>query len=308
MKIKVETGGVRLDKALSELTELSRSVANDQIKAGQVLVNGQVKKAKYTVQEGDIITYQVPEIEEIDYVAEDIPLDIVYQDEDVVVVNKPQGMVVHPSAGHTSGTLVNALLYHVKDLSGINGVLRPGIVHRIDKDTSGLLMIAKNDEAHTKLAAELKDKKSLRKYWAIVHGNLPNDRGVIEAPIGRSEKDRKKQAVTAKGKKAVTIFQVLERFDDYTLVELTLETGRTHQIRVHMAYIGHPVAGDEVYGPRKTLKGNGQFLHARTLGFTHPRTGEVVAFTAEAPAIFQDTLENLRRTAKGQGAREQTIL
>ena len=308
MKIKVETGGVRLDKALSELTELSRSVANDQIKAGQVLVNGQVKKAKYTVQEGDIITYQVPEIVEIDYVAEDIPLDIVYQDEDVAVVNKPQGMVVHPSAGHTSGTLVNALLYHVKDLSGINAVLRPGILHRIDKDTPGLLMIAKNDEAHTKLAAELKDKKSLRKYWAIVHGNLPNDRGVIEAPIGRSEKDRKKQAVTAKGKKAVTRFQVLERFDDYTLVELTLETGRTHQIRVHMAYIGHPVAGDEVYGPRKTLKGNGQFLHARTLGFTHPRTGEVVAFTAEAPAIFQDTLEYLRRTAKGQGAREQTIL
>ncbi|HFI0667603.1 TPA: RluA family pseudouridine synthase [Streptococcus suis] len=299
MEIKVETGGVRLDKALSELTELSRSMANDQIKAGQVLVNGQVKKAKYTVQEGDIITYQVPEIEEIDYVAEDIPLDIVYQDEDVAVVNKPQGMVVHPSAGHTSGTLVNALLYHVKDLSGINGVLRPGIVHRIDKDTSGLLMIAKNDEAHTKLAAELKDKKSLRKYWAIVHGNLPNDRGVIEAPIGRSEKDRKKQAVTAKGKEAVTRFQVLERFGDYTLVELTLETGRTHQIRVHMAYIGHPVAGDEVYGPRKTLKGHGQFLHARTLGFTHPRTGEVVAFTAEAPAIFQDTLEYLRQTAKG---------
>ncbi|BCP64060.1 ribosomal large subunit pseudouridine synthase D [Streptococcus parasuis] len=299
MEIKVETGGVRLDKALSELTELSRSVANDQIKAGQVLVNGQVKKAKYTVQEGDIITYQVPEIEEIDYVAEDIPLDIVYQDEDVAVVNKPQGMVVHPSAGHTSGTLVNALLYHVKDLSGINGVLRPGIVHRIDKDTSGLLMIAKNDDAHTKLAAELKDKKSLRKYWAIVHGNLPNDRGVIEAPIGRSEKDRKKQAVTAKGKEAVTRFQVLERFGDYTLVELTLETGRTHQIRVHMAYIGHPVAGDEAYGPRKTLKGHGQFLHARTLGFTHPKTGEVVAFTAEAPAIFQDTLEYLRRTAKG---------
>ncbi|HFI0302660.1 TPA: RluA family pseudouridine synthase [Streptococcus suis] len=299
MEIKVETGGVRLDKALSELTELSRSVANDQIKAGQVLVNGQVKKAKYTVQEGDIITYQVPEIEEIDYVAEDIPLDIVYQDEDVAVVNKPQGMVVHPSAGHTSGTLVNALLYHVKDLSGINGVLRPGIVHRIDKDTSGLLMIAKNDDAHTKLAAELKDKKSLRKYWAIVHGNLPNDRGVIEAPIGRSEKDRKKQAVTAKGKEAVTRFQVLERFGDYTLVELTLETGRTHQIRVHMAYIGHPVAGDEVYGPRKTLKGHGQFLHARTLGFTHPKTGEVVAFTAEAPAIFQDTLEYLRRAAKG---------
>ncbi|HEM3488708.1 TPA: RluA family pseudouridine synthase [Streptococcus suis] len=295
MEVRVEVGGIRLDKALSDLTDLSRSVANEQIKAGQVLVNGQPKKAKYNVQVGDVLTYQIPEVEEIDYVAEDIPLEIVFQDEDVAVVNKPQGMVVHPSAGHTSGTLVNALLYHVKDLSGINGVLRPGIVHRIDKDTSGLLMVAKNDDAHTKLAAELKDKKSLRKYWAIVHGNLPNDRGVIEAPIGRSEKDRKKQAVTAKGKEAVTRFQVLERFGDYTLVELTLETGRTHQIRVHMAYIGHPVAGDEAYGPRKTLKGHGQFLHARTLGFTHPRTGEVVEFTAEAPAIFQETLEKLRK-------------
>ncbi|HFI0469882.1 TPA: RluA family pseudouridine synthase [Streptococcus suis] len=296
MEVRVEIGGVRLDKALADLTDLSRSVANEQIKNGQVLVNGQAKKAKYSVQAGDVISYQVPEVEEIDYVAEDIPLEIVYQDEDVAVVNKPQGMVVHPSAGHTSGTLVNALLYHVKDLSGINGVLRPGIVHRIDKDTSGLLMIAKNDEAHTKLAAELKDKKSLRKYWAIVHGNLPNDRGMIEVPIGRSEKDRKKQAVTAKGKEAVTRFQVLERFGDYSLVELTLETGRTHQIRVHMAYIGHPVAGDEAYGPKKTLKGHGQFLHARTLGFTHPRTGEVVEFTAEAPAIFQETLEKLRRS------------
>ncbi|HFI0633289.1 TPA: RluA family pseudouridine synthase [Streptococcus suis] len=296
MEVRVEIGGVRLDKALADLTDLSRSVANEQIKNGQVLVNGQPQKAKYSVQVGDVISYQVPEVEEIDYVAEEIPLEIVYQDEDVAVVNKPQGMVVHPSAGHTSGTLVNALLYHVKDLSGINGVLRPGIVHRIDKDTSGLLMIAKNDKAHTKLAAELKDKKSLRKYWAIVHGNLPNDRGMIEAPIGRSEKDRKKQAVTAKGKEAVTRFQVLERFGDYTLVELTLETGRTHQIRVHMAYIGHPVAGDEAYGPKKTLKGHGQFLHARTLGFTHPRTGEVVEFTAEAPAIFQETLEKLRRS------------
>lgn len=296
MEVRVEIGGVRLDKALSDLTDLSRSVANEQIKAGQVLVNGQVKKAKYSVQAGDVLTYQVPEVEEIDYVAENLPLEIVYQDEDVAVVNKPQGMVVHPSAGHTSGTLVNALLYHVKDLSGINGVLRPGIVHRIDKDTSGLLMVAKNDEAHTKLASELKDKKSLRKYWAIVHGNLPNDRGVIEAPIGRSDKDRKKQAVTAKGKEAITRFQVLERFGDYSLLEVSLETGRTHQIRVHMAYIGHPVAGDEVYGPRKTLKGKGQFLHARTLGFTHPRTGELVEFTAEAPAIFQETLEKLRKS------------
>lgn len=295
MQVKVEIGGVRLDKAVADLTPLSRSHANEQIKNGQILVNGQVKKAKYAVKAGDVITYELPEPEALEYVAENLPLDIVYQDEDVAVVNKAQGMVVHPSAGHTSGTLVNALMYHIKDLSGINGVLRPGIVHRIDKDTSGLLMIAKNDDAHIKLAEELKDKKSLRKYWAIVHANLPNDRGVIEAPIGRSEKDRKKQAVTAKGKPAVTRFHVLERFGNYTLVELQLETGRTHQIRVHMAYIGHPVAGDEVYGPRKTLKGHGQFLHARTLGFTHPKTGEVMEFTAEAPAIFQETLEKLRK-------------
>lgn len=294
MQVKVEIGGVRLDKAVADLTSLSRSHANEQIKNGQILVNGQIKKAKYAVKAGDVITYEVPEPENLEYVAENLPLEIVYQDEDVAVVNKAQGMVVHPSAGHTSGTLVNALMYHIKDLSGINGVLRPGIVHRIDKDTSGLLMIAKNDDAHIKLAEELKDKKSLRKYWAIVHGNLPNDRGIIEAPIGRSEKDRKKQAVTAKGKPAVTRFHVLERFGNYTLVELKLETGRTHQIRVHMAYIGHPVAGDEVYGPRKTLKGHGQFLHARTLGFTHPKTGEVMEFTAEAPAIFQETLEKLR--------------
>lgn len=295
MQVKVEIGGVRLDKAVADLTPLSRSHANEQIKNGQILVNGQVKKAKYAVRAGDVITYELPEPEALEYIAENLPLDIVYQDEDVAVVNKDQGMVVHPSAGHTSGTLVNALMYHIKDLSGINGVLRPGIVHRIDKDTSGLLMIAKNDDAHIKLAEELKDKKSLRKYWAIVHGNLPNDRGVIEAPIGRSEKDRKKQAVTAKGKPAVTRFHVLERFGNYTLAELQLETGRTHQIRVHMAYIGHPVAGDEVYGPRKTLKGHGQFLHARTLGFTHPKTGEVMEFTAEAPAIFQETLEKLRK-------------
>lgn len=292
--VTITQGGARLDKALADVTDLSRSQANEQIKAGLVLVNGRAAKAKYTVQAGDVVTYQLPQEELLDYLPEDLPLEIIYQDEDVAVVNKPQGMVVHPSAGHGSGTLVNALLYHIKDLSTINGVVRPGIVHRIDKDTSGLLMIAKNDEAHQALATELKAKKSLRKYLAIVHGNLPKDKGVIEAPIGRSDKDRKKQAVSAKGKPALTRFQVLERFGDYSLLELTLETGRTHQIRVHMAYIGHPVAGDPAYGPKKTLAGQGQFLHAQTLGFTHPKSGEELVFTAPAPAIFQKTLERLR--------------
>ncbi|MCD0051019.1 RluA family pseudouridine synthase [Streptococcus agalactiae] len=295
MEITIKIAGVRLDKALADNSELSRSQANEEIKKGIVLVNGQVKKAKYTVQEGDRITFDIPKEEVLDYQAENIPLDIIYQDDDVAVVNKPQGMVVHPSAGHSSGTLVNALMYHIKDLSSINGVVRPGIVHRIDKDTSGLLMVAKNDRAHQVLAEELKDKKSLRKYLAIVHGNLPNDRGVIEAPIGRSDKDRKKQAVTAKGKPAITRFHVLERFGDYTLVELSLETGRTHQIRVHMAYIGHPLAGDPVYGPRKTLGGKGQFLHAQTLGFTHPSKGENLIFSVEVPEIFQTTLDKLRK-------------
>lgn len=294
MELIIKESGIRLDKALADLTELSRSQANEAIKNGNILVNGKAVKAKYSVKEGDLVTYDLPKPEVLEYEAEDIPLDIVYEDDDVAVVNKPQGMVVHPSVGHTSGTLVNALMYHIHDLSSINGVVRPGIVHRIDKDTSGLLMIAKNDRAHQALAEELKDKKSLRKYLAIVHGNISNDRGVIEAPIGRSEKDRKKQAVMAKGKPAVTHFKVLERFGNYTLVELTLETGRTHQIRVHMAYIGHPVAGDPLYGPRKTLKGNGQFLHAQTLGFTHPTTGESLRFSVEPPAIFQETLENLR--------------
>ncbi|MBA2794995.1 RluA family pseudouridine synthase [Streptococcus porcinus] len=295
MKVTIKEAGLRLDKALANVTDLSRSQANEQIKKGLVLVNGQVVKAKYSVKSGDDITYQLPEEEVLDYKAENLPIDIIYEDSDLAIVNKAQGMVVHPSAGHSSGTLVNALMYHIKDLSSINGVVRPGIVHRIDKDTSGLLMVAKNDKAHQVLAEELKAKKSLRKYLAIVHGNLPNDRGMIEAPIGRSEKDRKKQSVTVKGKDAVTRFTVLERFGDYTLLELTLETGRTHQIRVHMAYIGHPVAGDPLYGPRKTLKGEGQFLHAQTLGLTHPTSGELMTFTAEPPAIFLKTLAHLRK-------------
>ncbi|MGS7134823.1 RluA family pseudouridine synthase [Streptococcus pyogenes] len=295
MEINVITSGQRLDKALADLSPLSRGQANDQIKQGLVLVNGQQKKAKYTVQAGDVICFELPKEEVLEYQAQNIPLDIIYEDDALAIINKPQGMVVHPSAGHPSGTMVNALMYHIKDLSSINGVVRPGIVHRIDKDTSGLLMVAKTDAAHQALAEELKAKKSLRKYLAIVHGNLPNDRGMIEAPIGRSEKDRKKQAVTAKGKEAVTRFTVLERFGDYSLVELQLETGRTHQIRVHMAYIGHPVAGDPLYGPRKTLSGHGQFLHAKTLGLTHPMTGKEMIFTVEAPEIFQKELKLLRK-------------
>ncbi|EHJ53037.1 RluA family pseudouridine synthase [Streptococcus macacae] len=294
MEIQIKEAGKRLDKALADLTVLSRSQASEQIKLGTVLVNGNKQKAKYVVQIGDTIVYKLPEEKILAYQAENLPLDIVYEDDEVAVINKPQGMVVHPSAGHPCGTLVNALLYHIKNLSSINGVVRPGIVHRIDKDTSGLLMVAKNDYAHQILAKELKEKKSLRKYLAIVHGNPSSDRGVIEAPIGRSDRDRKKQAVTAKGKEAKTHFKVAERFGNYSLLEVTLETGRTHQIRVHMAYIGYPLAGDPLYGPKKTLEGKGQFLHAKTLGFTHPRTGKLLTFSADPPAIFQTTLEQLR--------------
>ncbi len=255
-----------------------------------------LKKAKYKAKTGDLIEFEVPEAEVLDLQAENIPLEIVYQDADVAVVNKPQGMVVHPAAGHASGTMVNALMYHIKDLSGINGTIRPGIVHRIDKDTSGLLMVAKNDQAHESLAAQLKAKTNKRRYIALVHGVIPSDRGTIEAPIGRSPKDRKKQAVVADGRPAITHFEVLERFDRYTLLALELETGRTHQIRVHLAYIGHPVAGDPLYGPKNTLTPNkGQFLHAETLGFEHPKTKEHLEFHAELPTIFQNAIKELRK-------------
>lgn len=293
--IKEENNQLRLDKALANQTELSRSLLTELIRDAKVLVNGEVKKAKYKVKTGDRIDVEVPKDEVLDIVAEDLPLEIVYEDLQVAVVNKPQGMVVHPAAGHASGTLVNALMYHIKDLSSINGVIRPGIVHRIDKDTSGLLMVAKNDKAHESLAAQLKDKSSKRRYLAIVHGEIPNDKGTIEAPIGRNPKERKKQAVVSGGKPAITHFEVLERFLGYTLVALRLETGRTHQIRVHMNYIGHPVAGDPLYGPNKTLTPNhGQFLHAETLGFEHPTTGEFMEFQAEVPEIFAEQLKKLR--------------
>ncbi|MDV7813561.1 RluA family pseudouridine synthase [Enterococcus hirae] len=293
--IQTETG--RIDKVLTGLfNDYSRSQIQLWLKDGAVSVNGQVVKANYKVKKNDEIVIAVPEPETLSIEAEDIPLEIVYEDEAVAVVNKPQGMVVHPSAGHPNGTMVNALMYHVKDLSSINGVIRPGIVHRIDKDTSGLLMVAKNDLAHESLAKQLKDKTSLRKYVALVHGVIPHEKGTINAPIGRSKVNRKMQAVREDGKPAVTRFNVLERFNDFTLVELTLETGRTHQIRVHMKYIGYPLAGDPVYGPSKTLKGNGQFLHAKLLGFTHPITGQKMVFEAPLPTIFEKTLEKLRKS------------
>lgn len=291
--VKNETG--RIDKVLSEqLTGYSRSQIQQWLKDKQVQVNGELVKANYKVKPNDDVFIRIPDPELLAVVPEDIPLSIVYEDEDVLVVNKPQGMVVHPSAGHKNGTLVNGLLYHIKDLSSINGVIRPGIVHRIDKDTSGLLMVAKNDQAHESLAEQLKNKTSLRKYVALVHGEIGHDKGEITAPIGRSKVNRKMQAVCEGGKSAVTHFNVLERFEGYTLVQLQLETGRTHQIRVHMKYIGFPVAGDPLYGPKKTLPGNGQFLHAESLGFKHPKTSEMMVFEAPLPTIFEKTLNELR--------------
>lgn len=291
--IKEEKG--RIDKVLAErLADYSRSQIQGWLKEEAVTLNGEAVRANYKVKHGDHLVIVIPEPETLDLIPEPIDLEIVYQDEDLAVVNKPQGMVVHPSAGHSHGTLVNGLLYHLQDLSTINDVVRPGIVHRIDKDTSGLLMVAKNDFAHEALAKQLKDKTSLRKYVALVHGVIPHDKGTIEAPIGRSKVNRKMQAVVEDGKPAVTHFTVLERFANFTLVELQLETGRTHQIRVHMQYIGYPLAGDPVYGPKRTLAGHGQFLHAKILGFTHPKTGEKMVFEAPLPEIFQKTLKNLR--------------
>ncbi|EOT43442.1 MULTISPECIES: RluA family pseudouridine synthase [Enterococcus] len=294
--IIIKENGPRIDKALTEyLPDYTRSQIQLWLKEGVVFLNGQPLKANYKVKAGDEIVIKIPEPETLDLVPENLALEIVYEDEDVAVVNKPQGMVVHPSAGHSHGTLVNGLLFQLNNLSTINDVVRPGIVHRIDKDTSGLLMVAKNNAAHESLAAQLKDKTSLRKYIALVHGDIAHEKGTIEAPIGRSKVNRKMQAVREDGKPAITHFTVLERFGDFTLVELQLETGRTHQIRVHMQYIGFPLAGDPTYGPKKTLKGNGQFLHAKLLGFTHPRTHEKMVFEAPLPAVFEKTLANLRK-------------
>lgn len=293
--------GDRIDKYIVDRLEeegeggISRTQVQEWIKSGAVSVNGRLVKANYKLTLGDQVQVDVPAAEEPEIVAEDIPLDIVYEDSDVIVINKPRGMVVHPAPGHASGTVVNALMHHCKDLSGINGVLRPGIVHRIDKDTTGLLMAAKNDLAHVSLAEQLKEHSVSRTYIALVHGNMPHDQGTIDAPIGRDSQDRKLFAVTDRNsKEAVTHFTVLERLGDYTLLELKLETGRTHQIRVHMKYIGYPMAGDPVYGRSKTVDLNGQALHAAELGFTHPRSGERLHFTAPLPDDFQHVMLSLR--------------
>lgn len=286
----------RIDKVLAhQFNQFSRSHLQKWIVDGNVRVNGQPVKPKYKLAVGDQVVIEPEAPQKVDLTPEKIPLDIVYEDDDVIVVNKPQGMVAHPAPGHPDHTLVNALLYH-SPLSTINGEFRPGIVHRIDKDTSGLLMVAKNDLAHRSLAAQLKAKTNQREYVALVHGVIKQDAGTIDAPIGRSKKDRKKQAVVSDGRHAVTHFKVLRRFRHYTLVSCRLETGRTHQIRVHMKSIGHPLAGDPLYGPRKTLPGRGQYLHARLLGFKHPRTGKDLVFTAPLPEYFQQMLDKLKKT------------
>ena len=290
--ITTESG--RIDKIITaHETTHTRSQVQKWLQDGLVTVNGNPVKANFKVTAGDVVTVTIPEVKPLKPVAEPIPLEIVYEDDQVIVVNKPQGMVVHPAPGHPDGTLVNGLLYHTK-LPGINGVIRPGIVHRIDKDTSGLLMVAKTEAAQLSLSAQLKAKTSIREYLALVHGTFKEDEGTIDAPLGRDPRDRKRQAVVADGRHAVTHFQVLERFTNYTLVKCILDTGRTHQIRVHMAYIHHPVAGDPLYGPKRTLPGHGQFLHAAKLGFVHPVTGKLLTFTAPVPPIFEKTLTDLR--------------
>ena len=287
--------GRRLDRCVSENSAISRSRVQELIAQGKVSVNGAGAKSSLRLAEGDHIRIDHDEPAALDVEAQDIPLDIRYEDEDVIVINKPRGMVVHPAAGNQRDTLVNALLYHCRDLSGINGVLRPGIVHRIDKDTTGLIIVAKNDAAHLDLSQQLQRKSVSRLYYALVHGDFAHDHGTIDAPIGRDEKDRQKMAVTEKNSRdARTHFRVIERFRGFTLVECRLETGRTHQIRVHMRYIGHPVAGDEKYGYRKTLKTGGQLLHAHQLEFIHPRTKEKVVVEAPLPDDFAAVLKTLR--------------
>jgi len=303
--VSPEDAGARLDAFIGWNTdELSRSYAVKLIEKGLVSVNGSpAASKKQPLNEGDVVSIDVPEPEILEVGAEDIPLNIVYEDDDVAVIDKPRGMVVHPGPGNMNGTLVNAIMYHMGDsLSSINGVIRPGIVHRIDKDTSGLLMIAKNDRAHESLAAQLKEHSVTREYTALAHDNIREDELTIDAPIGRDPKNRMRNAVNgAAARNAVTHIKVLERYGKYTLVKAVLETGRTHQIRVHMAYIHHPLAGDELYGPRRQsrrtggVEVRGQLLHAGTLGFIHPSTGDYMEFHSPLPEVFEAVLENLRK-------------
>ncbi len=296
--VEQPNNNIRIDKFLSEqMPDYTRSFLQKLIKEGDVLVNGQPVKSNYKLSTDDRISVEIPEMKDPEILAEDIPLDILYEDSDIIIVNKPKQMVVHPAPGHYSGTLVNALMYHCgNDLSGINGELRPGIVHRIDMDTTGSLVICKNDIAHQSLSEQLKVHSIKRVYEAIVHGNLKEDTGTIHAPIGRHPQDRKKMSIHAKiSRDAITHYQVLERFGNYTYIQCQLETGRTHQIRVHMASIGHPILGDEVYGPKKcpfpSLQG--QTLHAKTLGIIHPRTGEYLEVNAPLPDYFTKLLRIL---------------
>ena len=296
MKIVVEENKQeRLDSFLAQNTEFSRSKITKLIKEGQILVNGSKVKAGYALRENDEIVIDYVE-EEMKAEPENLNLDIVYEDEDVIVVNKPNGMVVHPAIGNPNGTLVNGLMYHSKNLSTINGEFRPGIVHRIDADTTGLFMVAKNDNAHMKLAKQLEEKTAHRIYYAIVEGVINNETGTIDAPIGRDNRDRKKMAVCEENSKhAVTHFRVIERYKRATLIELKLETGRTHQIRVHMKYIGHPVVNDPVYGNRKMIfDESGQCLHAKELGFVHPVTNEFMKFDSDLPECFVNIMEMLK--------------
>ncbi|MCC2826502.1 RluA family pseudouridine synthase [Faecalicatena orotica] len=299
LTVSPEEAGVRIDKYLAEqLPDITRSYLQKLLKDGSVQMNGKPVKTSTKTAAGAVIELTIPEPEEPEILPEDIPLDILYEDSDVILINKPKDMVVHPAAGHYTGTLVNALMYHCKgDLSGINGVLRPGIVHRIDKDTTGVLIVCKNDKAHNALAEQLKEHSITRKYRAIVCGNLKEDEGTVDAPLGRHPQDRKKMAIVRTGgKRAVTHYRVLERFGNYTYIECQLETGRTHQIRVHMASLGHPLLGDEAYGRVKSpFKLEGQTLHAMVLGFIHPTTGEYMEFEAPLPEYFEKLLEKLRR-------------
>ena len=293
----IEKGGERIDKYLSEqLEDMTRSHIQKLIKENMVRVNGMAVKSNFKLSASDQIEVEIPELKEPDILPENIPLDILYEDQDILVVNKPKGMVVHPAPGHYTGTLVNAIMYHCKDnLSGINGVMRPGIVHRIDMDTTGSLLICKNDRAHQALAEQLKEHSITRKYHAIVHGRLKEDEGTIDKPIGRHPIDLKKMSVhCTNGREAITHYRVLKRFQQFTYIECQLETGRTHQIRVHMSSIGHPILGDQIYGPAKCpYKLQGQTLHAKVLGITHPTTGEYMEFDAPLPDYFQALLEKM---------------